>query len=269
MGLDGNNNTLSATRTDERRLHGDGIGSVVHGRSEWRLANGLDGVAEIESGGAGLEREFLRGAEWIWDRFDGGVQHGIGKRRSVGDGGDRASGAVGRSDPVADAFAANEFFADESGVLAGGVRGDGGDSSGGGADAVSAIRRSAVVVFSDTTARVMLFRECRFTMRGRRASFWRRMGIAMATITTNTVSPASYPDEVAFLPGVIGDFTNAMMAFVRATQSACRFEVLYPTDTNQTAFNQAINFPVSAWTPAALTVSEDGRFRIYAGAESG
>ena len=58
----------------------------------------------------------------------------------------------------------------------------------------------------------------------------------------------------SYLPGVIGTFTNAIMTFVRTSQSTCRFEVLYPIDTNQTSFNQAINFPETAWTPAALTV---------------
>ena len=85
------------------------------------------------------------------------------------------------------------------------------------------------------------------------ANFLSLYGHAMAVITTNTVSPASYPDEVAYLPTVIGNFTGAIMTYVRTTQSSCRFEVLYPTDVNQTAFNQAINYP-SAWSPANLTI---------------
>jgi hypothetical protein len=86
------------------------------------------------------------------------------------------------------------------------------------------------------------------------SQFLAEFGVAMAVITTNLVDPASYPNEVAYLPGVIGAFTSAIMTFVRTSQSTCRFEVLYPTDTNQSSFNQAINFPVSSWTPAALTV---------------
>ena len=84
------------------------------------------------------------------------------------------------------------------------------------------------------------------------ATFAAAYGHAMATITVNTVDPAAYPDEVAYLSTVIGNFTTAIMSFVRATQAGCRFEVLYPTDVNQTAFNRAINYP-AAWTPAALT----------------
>jgi hypothetical protein len=85
------------------------------------------------------------------------------------------------------------------------------------------------------------------------AQFLAEYGVAMSVITANTVSPSSYPNEVAFLPTVLGDFTTAIMSYVRGSQPTCRFEVLYPTDVNQTAFNQAINYP-SSWTPTALNV---------------
>ena len=85
------------------------------------------------------------------------------------------------------------------------------------------------------------------------ATFAALYGHPLATITVNTVDPAAYPDEVAYLPTVIGNFTNAIMSFVRGIQPACRFEVLYPTDVNQTAFNRAINYPEASWTPATLT----------------
>jgi hypothetical protein len=92
-----------------------------------------------------------------------------------------------------------------------------------------------------------------------RAQFLAQFGHAMATITANTVDPASFPNEVAYLPVVIGNFTSAIMSFVRASQASCRFEVLYPTDVNQTAFNRAINYPAS-WTPAGLTVLKTESF---------
>jgi len=77
-------------------------------------------------------------------------------------------------------------------------------------------------------------------------------GRAMAVFTDNTADPASYPDEVAFLPTVIGDFTDAIMTFVRETYATARFEVLYPLDVNQTSFNRAVNYPASQWTAATL-----------------
>ena len=86
------------------------------------------------------------------------------------------------------------------------------------------------------------------------SQFLATYGTAMATITTNTANPASYPNEVAFLPGLIGNFTNAVIGYVRTSQPACRFEVLYPYDVNATTFNQAFNFPVAAWTPSILNM---------------
>ncbi|HTB11505.1 MAG TPA: hypothetical protein VK752_08040 [Bryobacteraceae bacterium] len=86
------------------------------------------------------------------------------------------------------------------------------------------------------------------------AQFLAEYGRAMTVFTTNTVDPASYPDEVAFLQAVLGNFTAAIMTYVRTTQPSCRFEVLYPTDVNATAFNSAFNFPPLAWTPTTLTI---------------
>jgi hypothetical protein len=97
------------------------------------------------------------------------------------------------------------------------------------------------------------------------SQFQAQFGHAMAIITTNTVNPASYPDEVAYLPAVIGNFTNAVASFVRGSQPSCRFEVLYPLDVNQTSFNAAINFPATAWTPAALNVLKTEGFGFTLG----
>jgi hypothetical protein len=71
--------------------------------------------------------------------------------------------------------------------------------------------------------------------------------------TDNTADPTAYPDEVAFLQTVLGNFTAAVMTFVRGTYANARFEVLYPVDVNQTNFNRAINYPPSQWTAATLT----------------
>ena len=86
------------------------------------------------------------------------------------------------------------------------------------------------------------------------AQFLADYGRAMTAFTTNTADPTAYPDEIAFLRTVLGNFTASIMTYVRATQPSCRFEVLYPTDVNATAFNAAFNFPPAAWTPAALTI---------------
>jgi hypothetical protein len=84
------------------------------------------------------------------------------------------------------------------------------------------------------------------------SSFRSRYGRDMQAILENTVSPADYPEETQFLPTLIGQFTSQIMAYVRAAFPTCRFEVLYPLDVNETAFNTAINYPAGDWTPAAL-----------------
>ncbi len=82
--------------------------------------------------------------------------------------------------------------------------------------------------------------------------FQAEYGRAMTVFTDNTADPGAYPDEVAFLPTVIGNFTAAIMDYVRGTYANARFEVLYPLDVNQTDFNRAINFPASQWTASTL-----------------
>jgi hypothetical protein len=54
------------------------------------------------------------------------------------------------------------------------------------------------------------------------------------------------------LPALIGAFTSAVMSHVRAGYPTARFEVLYPTDVNNTALNRLINYPTSEWTAATL-----------------
>jgi hypothetical protein len=82
--------------------------------------------------------------------------------------------------------------------------------------------------------------------------FLAEYGRTMTVFADNTADPAAYPDEVAFLQTVLGNFTAAIMDYVRGTYSNARFEVLYPLDVNQTPFNRAINYPPSQWTAASL-----------------
>jgi len=84
------------------------------------------------------------------------------------------------------------------------------------------------------------------------STFQARYGSPMAVITSNTVDPATIPQEAQFLPGLIGAFTAQIRAFVRATYPNCRFEVLYPPDVNAFPLTQVINYPSSDWTPANL-----------------
>jgi len=84
------------------------------------------------------------------------------------------------------------------------------------------------------------------------STFAAQQGRAMALIPSQTADPSQYPAECAFLPALIGLFTQAVMAYVRQQYPNTRFEVLYPVDTNDTPLNKIINFPVEYWTAAGL-----------------
>ena len=84
------------------------------------------------------------------------------------------------------------------------------------------------------------------------STFQAQYGRPLTVIPTNTVDPATIPQEAAFLPGLIGAFTSQIINFVRSAYPNCRFEVLYPTDVNNTPLNQVINYPRAAWTSANL-----------------
>jgi hypothetical protein len=77
-------------------------------------------------------------------------------------------------------------------------------------------------------------------------------GRSMRVITDHTADPSLYPEEVEFLPTLIGAFTSEVMAYVRQSYPQCRFEVLYPLDVNETSLNRLVNYPPAEWTPANL-----------------
>jgi hypothetical protein len=83
-------------------------------------------------------------------------------------------------------------------------------------------------------------------------AFQAQYGRPMATITSQNADPSAFPSETAFLPQLIGQFTGTIMTYVRQTYTNTRFEVLYPTDVNDTPLNHLINFPLAAWTAANL-----------------
>jgi hypothetical protein len=96
------------------------------------------------------------------------------------------------------------------------------------------------------------------------SAFQAAKGHAMGTIPSQNATPADFPDECDFLPTLIGAFTNAIMAFVRAAYPNARFESLYPTDTNDTPLNKLINYPTANWTHAALACLKTENF-IFTG----
>jgi hypothetical protein len=83
--------------------------------------------------------------------------------------------------------------------------------------------------------------------------FQAKYNTPMQVISSNTTDPTQYPNECAFLPSLIGTYTAAIRNALRSQYPSARYEVLYPVDTNDTALNGIVNYPVSDWTPANLT----------------
>ena len=82
--------------------------------------------------------------------------------------------------------------------------------------------------------------------------FQAKYGVPMQTIASNTADPSLYPNEMLFLPALIGDYTAAIRTAVLAQYPTCRFEVLYPTDTNDFSITSIVNFAATDWAPGNL-----------------
>jgi hypothetical protein len=94
--------------------------------------------------------------------------------------------------------------------------------------------------------------------------FQAQYGTSMQEIPDNTVDLSEYPNEIAFLPTQIANYTAAIRNALRSQFPNARFEVLYPTDTNDTNLNQIINFPAPDWTPANLNCLKTESFTFTA-----
>ena len=90
--------------------------------------------------------------------------------------------------------------------------------------------------------------------------FQNQYGRAMHVFTSNDDSPDPFPEEKAFLPGLIGSFTAAVRGFVSATYAQTKYEVLYPHDVNDHVLTRAVNYPDGDWTPANLDVLKTENF---------
>ena len=91
-------------------------------------------------------------------------------------------------------------------------------------------------------------------------TFQSQYGRAMHVFTDPTNDLAPYPQESTFLPGLIGQHTAAIMAFVRQTYPNAQFEVLYPPDTNDAPLTSVINLPAAQWSAADLSCFKTENF---------
>ncbi|MGD0498511.1 MAG: hypothetical protein ABSC23_08740 [Bryobacteraceae bacterium] len=96
------------------------------------------------------------------------------------------------------------------------------------------------------------------------SAFQAEYGRPMAVIPSQNALPDGFQAECAFLPKLIGEFTQAIIGYVRAAHADARFEALYPMDTNDTPLNKIVNYPTDYWTPANLTCLKTENF-LYTG----
>ncbi len=89
--------------------------------------------------------------------------------------------------------------------------------------------------------------------------------VPMQAIASQNSNPSAYPNEVAFLPTMIGAYTAALRGALQSAYPGCRYEVLYPTDVNNTPLNKLINFPSNDWTASNLTCLKTESFGFTAG----
>lgn len=92
------------------------------------------------------------------------------------------------------------------------------------------------------------------------SAFRSKYGRAMAVIPNQNEDPSGFADECAFLPSLIGQFTDAIATFVRQAYPDANFEVLYPPDTNDAPINKVINYPTTDWTQASLACLKTENF---------
>jgi hypothetical protein len=92
-----------------------------------------------------------------------------------------------------------------------------------------------------------------------RTAFEAQYGRAMRTIPSEMSDPARFAEEVEFLPKSIGAFTQAVMEYVRTAHPDCRFEALYPPDTNDTPIGRVVNY-ATQWTPGTLACLKTENF---------
>lgn len=92
------------------------------------------------------------------------------------------------------------------------------------------------------------------------STFGATYGRPIATIANQFVDPADHPEEAAFLPGLIGAFTHAVINHVRAAHPGAQFEVLYPPDVNDAPFTRVVNYPAAAWSPGNLACLKTENF---------
>ncbi len=207
--------TVNTNTTDTTGLSAQVSGTLAGG-ADGKWLTDLTATPRMNRAARDWSLSFFAGAEGLRDRGDGVVQHGIRQRRRH-----RRYGIAQRYPdgsaawlntpalqtnfgPASTAFW-QQVYADMAGLMAAG-----------GSGTLSAVRRSPMVVLrggAGVPGHAILRRLHDFGVSG---GVWAGDG---GDCEPECRARSAYPDECAFLPGLIGTFTQAVMAFVRQSQA--------------------------------------------------
>lgn len=92
------------------------------------------------------------------------------------------------------------------------------------------------------------------------AEFQRLHGRQLPVLQGNEPAGTVPAEVTAFLAGLVGEFTEAVIAHVRQFFPEATFEVLYPTDVNDRHLAEAVNLPRAVWGPDRLSLFKTESF---------
>jgi hypothetical protein len=265
MGSAGNGLTLSADVGGSTTLQANQ--RRAGGRRGWQLADRFDRDAADQSGRARLEPELLHGAQRLRHRGDGIVQHGTGKWGSVGGGGHRAVLSGRQPCHGEHAGFADEFLADEPGVLAAGLSRHG--KRDGRRPGCSRICNSAKCS-GGTSARQRIRPRGNWTpIPNGGMPFYDAYTTARFNRSTGAHArvhgPEQRPDAIPAgvrVPARPDRPVHRCDHGLRAADYAnAQFEVLYPPDTNDAPLTTVINLPASG--PGEPRLLQDRELHLH------
>ncbi|MFN0167677.1 MAG: hypothetical protein ACKV22_14720 [Bryobacteraceae bacterium] len=92
------------------------------------------------------------------------------------------------------------------------------------------------------------------------STFQSTFGRPLPVFSSNSLDPDMYSEETHYLSGLIGSYTSNIISFVRQSFADSKFEVLFPLDVNESAWNTATNFPQDSWVPTHLNCLKTENF---------
>ncbi len=91
---------------------------------------------------------------------------------------------------------------------------------------------------------------------------------SLPVFVDNLQDPTQHPQACAFLANLIGSYTASIRSALQQQYPGCRYEVLYPTDTNNFPLTKVVNYP-SGLVASESHMPQDRELRIHGVFKSG